>query len=545
MDRSEGRGSSTHGRTVIRDILPGSDDVYGDDDYEDVRLELRAMGHNLTSVLINPRESLMDELTDEFVAEQALPLDLPYVHVKPNTLSSHSQHELSGGSSHHQSMHSTSHSMSMSSHSIGFISGGGGGGGGSYLSTLMALTGMTYASSSSSSSSSVSEAEKVHGKEIAERLQRIFKEYHKIHRHGVHNSQPTSNSSNAAAAAAAASAAGIQDDHVYREVPEIFFRPDFRLTLSEIFDQTIKPETFKNNGSSNHENSSSSSSSSSGGGGSRRRARTSSYSGEGSQQEYLTRYLDLVELALLKQIWSRSPQFFKALDEIKALQFQVSQATTRLKTLRDRLREVDERVALTAIRIPQMHRRQKNEIALCSKLQHMHNVLQGKVTIQALLESEDYVGALEVIDSARNIYLAELNGMTCMRATGLQLEQYHSFVCEVMCSKFVSTAIQWDDMIEGGDEEGVGDSDSSSSRRRHSESGGAKSKGGSLEELLRALILVGRLPPALSMYKSRLSEGEFDFNFVPCLAPPTHTYTHSSMPTQLRFPTPTMHNLQR
>lgn len=42
------------------------------------------------------------------------------------------------------------------------------------------------------------------------------------------------------------------------------------------------------------------------------------------QQERLSQYLDLVEVALLKQIWSRSPAFFRASDDIRALQEQVS-----------------------------------------------------------------------------------------------------------------------------------------------------------------------------------------------------------------------------
>jgi len=333
----------------------------------------------------------------------------------------------------------------------------------------------TSAASSSTSSTATSESEKAHGKEIADRLRRIFREYNSVHRR--HHHRPDQ----AAALQTLATASAGDDSSVYREVPEIFFRPDFRLTLADIFDQTISPEAF------------------SGG-----RGRTASgLSGEGSQQEHLAQYLDLVELALLKQIWTRSPQFFKALDEIKALQFQVSQATSRLKVLRERLREVDEDVALTAIRIPQMHRRMKNEITLLAKVQHMHNVLQARDAVQALLESEDFLGALDVIAVARRVYQDEqLHAVECMRSVGAQLEHYHSFVCEVMCSKFVSAAV-----VRG--DEGLGVE-------------------GELQELLRALVVVGRLPPALSMYKARLSEGAHSSS-----APPSFF---------LRLLTPSPHN---
>ena len=108
----------------VRDLLPAgteawdvgrSGDGEGDDGYEDVRLELRATGHNLTSVLMNPRESLMDELTDEFISDQAQPLDLPYVHVKASSLSTHSSHHSHhpgvGGDAGLESTHGGSYSL--------------------------------------------------------------------------------------------------------------------------------------------------------------------------------------------------------------------------------------------------------------------------------------------------------------------------------------------------------------------------------------------------------------------------------------------------
>ena len=45
---------------------------------------------------------------------------------------------------------------------------------------------------------------------------------------------------------------------------------------------------------------------------------------DGRSHDVLSYYLDLVEVALLRQIWLRSPAFFRALDDIKGLQYQVS-----------------------------------------------------------------------------------------------------------------------------------------------------------------------------------------------------------------------------
>jgi hypothetical protein len=44
---------------------------------------------------------------------------------------------------------------------------------------------------------------------------------------------------------------------------------------------------------------------------------------DGRSHDVLSYYMDLVEVALLRQIWLRSPAFFRALDDIKGLQHQV------------------------------------------------------------------------------------------------------------------------------------------------------------------------------------------------------------------------------
>jgi hypothetical protein len=44
------------------------------ENYSDLRIELSALGHNLTSVLMNPRETLIDTFLDEFEAGQSEPI---------------------------------------------------------------------------------------------------------------------------------------------------------------------------------------------------------------------------------------------------------------------------------------------------------------------------------------------------------------------------------------------------------------------------------------------------------------------------------------
>lgn len=137
----------------------------------------------------------------------------------------------------------------------------------------------------------------------------------------------------------------------YREVPELFFRSDFSLLSPEIFNQTLlikdtATTTSSSNGGANADatvgghgshNPTGAGGPSAGGELQRKRDLKSSrtYSSEdvlemmqrqgldGRSQDVLSYYLDLVEVALLRQIWLRSPAFFRALDDIKGLQLQV------------------------------------------------------------------------------------------------------------------------------------------------------------------------------------------------------------------------------
>ena len=66
----------------------------------------------------------------------------------------------------------------------------------------------------------------------------------------------------------------------------------------------------------------------------------------------LTNYLDLVEVALLRQIMSKSTAFFRALDDIHNLQSMVSRAATRIIHLRRELRGFDNEIVAGPVRIP-------------------------------------------------------------------------------------------------------------------------------------------------------------------------------------------------
>jgi vacuolar protein sorting-associated protein 54 len=274
----------------------------------------------------------------------------------------------------------------------------------------------------------------------------------------------------------------------YKEVPEFFFRHDFSLEAADTFANALVPV--------NH-----------------------------VKQECLSRYLDHVETALLKQIWVRSGAFFRALDDIKGLRGLVSDTISHVNDLKNRIRSLDDNLTVSALRIPQLERRRVNEIALQSKLSSMQKVIEAKQTVRMLLEVDDYVGALQVIDDARNVYSVELSRLNSMIRMGQELDEYHSLIGEVMSGKFVSVAIQWDDDDGGFDLEsddnisrfldGATSRNSNSTvddRAEHDSVGKSKLSqrqiqlNDQLQDLMHSLVVTGRLQSSLGMYESRLCD---------------------------------------
>eukprot|EP01031_Cornospumella_fuschlensis_P035355 gene35355-42847_t len=100
---SSSHGSPAHGAALFNSkiLIDATDDGdLGDEDYEDVKCELQANGHHLTSVLANPRETFLENLFDEFAIDQATPLDPPSTPYSPMSLFASSHHTTHPSSSH-------------------------------------------------------------------------------------------------------------------------------------------------------------------------------------------------------------------------------------------------------------------------------------------------------------------------------------------------------------------------------------------------------------------------------------------------------------
>lgn len=288
------------------------------DDYEDIRAELRANGHNLTSVLVNPRETIFDHLFDEFEADQAMPLETTQTVVLPEV-------------------------------------------------DLRSVQGLMAS------------------------LRRVDQAW-LASQHARREPRPK---------------VATEEDvlRCFQQVPEMFFRPDFSLRDPETFESTLGARA------------------------------------PDSYNERLSQYLDLVEVALSKQITAKSPSFFRALTDIQQLQKSAAEAVSRVNELRAMLRAADSEICIAAMRVPQLRRRQINLNALHEKLQVIQQILLARDTIQERIAAEDFLTALDVIRGTRQVFDKELEAITALQPVKKQLEEFSNVICEVMAANFVSVAI--------------------------------------------------------------------------------------------------------
>lgn len=442
---------------------------------------------------MNPRETFIDGIFDEFAADQRLPIEN----------NSNSKSSISSNSS---SLLSSSSHYSSSTHSILSVN----------STSSMAFT------SSISLFTTKTEDEQLN--DILNRIHDAYIEYIRVHEmHNILSSNPNVLPSNANGLFKFASVTQDELTSCFKEVPDIFFRPEFTLKNMEIFNQAlnihnyVKPHKLTtNNEEANNKN-----------------GKNKSDDEDKSnylileklskvipsfQEDVLKKYLDTIELVLLNSIWIRSPSFFRVLDDIRELQLLVKEAYNYIIILRKKYQSVNEKIALTTLRIPKLYIRQNNENILYEKMLSIQKVMAGRIAVQNLLDCEDYLTAIEIINEMKTLHHEELEGLHCMKSIGIQLDKYDSFISEVMCNKFVSLSIQWEiddqynDMSQNGNNKSFHgtvssiDDDSSLSTPVLPSSRIINKDSLALDQLIQALLTVNKLKGAITLYKGRLSD---------------------------------------
>ncbi|XP_041641281.1 vacuolar protein sorting-associated protein 54 isoform X2 [Cheilinus undulatus] len=198
------------------------------------------------------------------------------------------------------------------------------------------------------------------------------------------------------------------------QVPKIFMKPDFALEDPATFN-TVLPWSHFN----------------SAGGKSSRDVASSKL-----LQEKLSHYLDVVEVSIARQISLRSEAFFHAMSSQHELQDRLQETQRAVAVLRGRTADIDRVMCQGPLKGLRTALTRNNCVKLHNKLKLMAAVHQTQPTVQLLLSTSEFVGALELISTTKEVLQQELQGIHSFRHLGSQLCELEKLIDKMMVEDF-------------------------------------------------------------------------------------------------------------
>ncbi|XP_013887901.1 vacuolar protein sorting-associated protein 54, partial [Austrofundulus limnaeus] len=198
------------------------------------------------------------------------------------------------------------------------------------------------------------------------------------------------------------------------QVPKIFMKPDFALENPATFNTVLPWSHFHSAGGK------------------------SSRDGASSKllQEKLSHYLDVVEVSIAQQISLRSEAFFHAMSSQHELQDRLQETQQAVAFLRSRTAAMDRVMCQGPLWLLHSSLTQNNCVKLHNKLKLMAVVHQTQPTVQLLLSTSEFVGALELIATTKEVLQQELQGIHSFRHLGSQLCELERLIDKMMVEDF-------------------------------------------------------------------------------------------------------------
>ncbi|XP_077427214.1 vacuolar protein sorting-associated protein 54 isoform X2 [Vanacampus margaritifer] len=203
------------------------------------------------------------------------------------------------------------------------------------------------------------------------------------------------------------------------QVPKIFLKPDFALDEPSTFNAVLPWSHFNGGG---------------GGGGGGRSSRDVASSK--LLQEKLSHYLDVVEVSIARQISLRSEAFFHAMSSQHELRDRLKETQEAVAVLRRRTAAIDRVMCQGPLAALRAALTRNNCVKLHNKLKLMAAVHQTQPTVQLLLSTAEFVGALELIATTKEVLQQELQGVHSFRHLGSQLCELEKLIDKMMVEDF-------------------------------------------------------------------------------------------------------------
>ncbi|XP_070304810.1 vacuolar protein sorting-associated protein 54 [Salvelinus sp. IW2-2015] len=171
------------------------------------------------------------------------------------------------------------------------------------------------------------------------------------------------------------------------QVPKIFMKPDFALDDPTTFNAVLPWSHFNSAGGKSSRDMASSR----------------------LLQEKLSHYLDVVEVSIARQISLRSEAFFHAMSSQHELQDRLTETARAVAVLRGRTAAIERIMCEGPLRALRQALTRSNCARLHNKLKLMAAVHQSQPTVQLLLSTSEFVGALELIATTRRVWPCDVS----------------------------------------------------------------------------------------------------------------------------------------
>eukprot|EP00051_Salpingoeca_urceolata_P018626 m.263359 g.263359 ORF g.263359 m.263359 type:complete len:1118 (+) comp19240_c3_seq1:517-3870(+) len=207
-----------------------------------------------------------------------------------------------------------------------------------------------------------------------------------------------------------------------QEIPEIFFRPDFDLS---------NPDTFKRVMQQSFDLGPATASS----------TQSDSHSTSRLLEERLSVYLDDIERQLASKIATRSDGFFNAMSTQEVLSSSVHKVVGTIADFRKMLGAVKKLMADANLTVLRKGTVRANNVLVFNKLKAMAAVGKTQNTIQLLLSTSEYLGALDLIQATQEILQTELAGIHAVRHLSSQLSEMEKLIDRMLEGELVQFLI--------------------------------------------------------------------------------------------------------
>ncbi|XP_022787407.1 vacuolar protein sorting-associated protein 54-like isoform X3 [Stylophora pistillata] len=250
-----------------------------------------------------------------------------------------------------------------------------------------------------------------------------FKVHHKIKKNSIGGATTATPGDTGFTAAAVAAAKRQSVDKAASDislVPKVFMMPNFALEDPEIFNNVLPWSMVTQEPADG--------------------ARAVPRNSAKLLQEKLSHYLDITEVNLAHQISLRSEDFFSAMASQDQLQDHVGETISEIKHLRMKVQKVQEVLCSGFLNVLRLSSLRSKYVSVFEKLKLMATVHQTQPTIQLLLSTSDFVGALDLIGTTQEVLQQELAGIQSFRHLGSQLAELERVIERMMEADFVEFA---------------------------------------------------------------------------------------------------------